>query len=137
MNTTEWRPVPGWEGLYEVSDDGQVRAPGKMDSRGRWRKPRVLAGSRQSEGYLGVILCRNGKPYNRRVHQLVAEAFLGPRPDGQLVRHLNSDPTDNRLCNLAYGTNSENAQDRALCDATRRRAKAISDAYWSAISASR
>jgi hypothetical protein len=49
---------------------------------------------------------------NRRVHQLVAEAFHGSRPDGLVIRHLDGDKMNNRATNLRYGTSSENAQDR-------------------------
>jgi hypothetical protein len=45
------------------------------------------------------------------VHSLVILAFVGPRPDGEQVRHLNGNPADNRLTNLAYGTQSQNQQD--------------------------
>jgi hypothetical protein len=48
---------------------------------------------------------------HRTVHSLMAEAFIGPRPDGQEVRHLNGQPADNRIENLTYGSKSENAYD--------------------------
>lgn len=48
----------------------------------------------------------------RQVHAIVAETYLGPRPDGMEVRHLNGDSLDNRVCNLVYGTHADNMQDR-------------------------
>lgn len=94
----EWRAVPGYEGKYEVSDDGQVRS---------LRRNITLRAATTPLGYKYVALC--GK--TRRVHQLVLEGFVGPRPDGLITRHLNGKPGDNRLENLAYGTMKENAAD--------------------------
>ena len=50
--------------------------------------------------------------HTRLVHRLVLEAFVGPRPEGMVARHLNGDPGDNRLENLAWGTQSENNYDK-------------------------
>jgi hypothetical protein len=46
------------------------------------------------------------------VHKLICEAFLGPKPDGLITRHLDGDPTNNKLSNLAYGTHKENEEDK-------------------------
>lgn len=64
--------------------------------------------------YFQVLLYPGGgqKRLSRKVHSLVAEAFLGPRPAHLVVRHLNGNNKDNRLENLVYGTHAENAQDR-------------------------
>ena len=56
-------------------------------------------------------LSRKGSVSKRRVAHLVAEAFLGDRPAGTVLRHLNDNPADNRVVNLAYGTHSENRYD--------------------------
>lgn len=121
MNVQEtWLPVVGWEDLYEVSDQGRVRSLDreiemsssrtrafKMVKRGRVLSPIFSAGY----SYPRVQLCRDGVVARRRVHRLVAEAFLGPRPDGMYVCHWNDDPTDNRLANLRYATPSQNSYD--------------------------
>jgi hypothetical protein len=111
----EWRAIPGYEGLYEVSDQGRVRSLDRdwgPDSRGR-RRPRrgkMLRPSTAS-GYPVVVLAGRS---TRSVHSLVAEAFLGPRPSGLVVRHLNGDYLDPRAENLAYSTRKENAADMYL-----------------------
>ena len=97
----EWRPVVGYEGLYEVSDQGRVRS---LIS-GRILRP----ATRRLSGHKHVMLCRPSQV--GLVHQLVAAAFLGPRPDGAETRHLNGDSGDNRAANLQYGTRSENTED--------------------------
>ncbi len=120
-----WLPVVGYEGLYEVSSHGRVRSldrprPQQAVGRGMWpRKGRILKLRRDSRtGYLTVGLSAHGKQTTRKVHALVAEAFIGPRPKGQYVRHGSADKTDNRACNLCYGTPAENSAD-ALRDGTR------------------
>lgn len=101
----QWRPIPGHEGRYDVSDQGQVRS--WLPWRGE-PVPRLLTHCPDERGYPRVRMA--GK--TPRVHQLVAAAFLGPRPDGQEVRHLDGDETNPRLSNLAYGTPSQNNRDR-------------------------
>jgi hypothetical protein len=112
-----WLPVPGFEGLYEVSDQGRARSlPHRVKihhgatrlSPGRVLKP----GPASKYGHLRVTLCREHETYPIQVHQLVMLAFVGPCPDGMEVRHLDSNPANNALSNLTYGTRAENAQDR-------------------------
>lgn len=113
-----WRAIPGYEGMYEVSDCGNVRSierdcphPLKKEKVQR-RKGKLIAPGRSSKyGHLKVGLCKNGKRSSHHVHQLVLAAFVGPRPKNMEVRHLNGNPSDNRLVNLAYGTRKENAED--------------------------
>lgn len=104
--TEEWRPVVGFEGLYEVSDQGRVRSAPRPKTRGGLLRP----GGHRS-GHLHVVLSRAGRVCTRQVHRLVLEAFTGPCPEGQECRHLNGDPADNRHVNLCWGTRSENVQD--------------------------
>ena len=120
----KWLPVVGFEGKYSVSDQGRVRSESRyvrclsgspknpVESR-RLLRQRILKVT-MSSGYPKVALGKSakGEDRGRRVHTLVAEAFIGPRPDGHYVRHLNDDPCDNWLENLAYGTPEQNQQDR-------------------------
>lgn len=116
----EWRSVVGWEGLYEVSDLGRVRSLDRTISnplpsgtvRSQRIKGRILTpGIAKAGGYGYVNLTRNARQTSRHVHRLVMDAFVGPLPSGLHTRHLNGDPTDSRLVNLAYGTPLENARD--------------------------
>lgn len=107
----EWRPVVGFEGVYEVSSFGRVSrqgvAPGVRPST-RSDGRRILKASPANHGYPQVGLSREGKKKNVPVHWLVAEAFLGPRTE--TVDHINGDRTDNRVVNLRYLSRSENAR---------------------------
>lgn len=114
-STTErWAPIPGYEGYYDVSDMGRVKSLARVVVRNNgWLLPvreRILAGG-ISDGYHTVILARNGAKRNTATHRAVMLAFVGPRPDGMCIRHLNGNSTDNRLSNLTYGTPAENSQD--------------------------
>jgi hypothetical protein len=73
---------------------------------------RALASHKDAHGYLRVSLVVGGKRIHRMAHALVCEAFHGPRPDGQEVRHLDGSRDNNAPSNLAWGTKSENAKDR-------------------------
>lgn len=109
-----WRPCVGFEGLYEVSDQGRVRSvlrvvknrgSGLMNS----RKGMLRRQEKTWNGYMRVPLSKNGKAYKRLVHRLVASAFVKGR--GRVVRHKNGQRDDNRATNLMWGTHSDNAQD--------------------------
>lgn len=112
----EWRPVVGFEGLYEVSNHGRVRslarlvpARGQADHpvRARMRKLALTA-----NGYLSVSLWKKNKHHGIFVHVLVLEAFTHPRPPGMQVAHWDGVRTNNRLENLRWATRSENERDR-------------------------
>ncbi len=107
-----WRDVPGWEGLYQVSDQGRVRSLDRAARRGRVLKP-CRRGFRLA--YHAVSLYRAGKRTIAYVHITAALAFLGPQPTPQHeVAHGNGDPTNNRLINLRWATPAENAADKVL-----------------------
>lgn len=107
-----WRPVVGYEGVYEVSDLGGVRALPKVDAQGGRRKMRVFKPSKMDAwGHLGVKLRRDGVIKSRYVHQLVLEAFAGPRPAGFVACHWNDIPNDNRLANLRWAPPAANRAD--------------------------
>lgn len=113
-----WRDIPGYEGVYQVSDMGRVKSLERviMRSNGipRLIRERMLALSPSNkQGHLSANLSVDGVLRPRKVHSLVMLAFVGPRPAGCEIRHLNSNHTDNRLCNLSYGTKSENMIDAA------------------------
>lgn len=110
MELEIWKPIPGFEGIYEVSSTGRVRSlPRVVTERGgRMRKmPGVtLKPGPSQSGHVSVVLGRNRGSFG--VHRLVMLGFKGPCPDGMEVLHKNHTPNDNRLNNLKYGTRSEN-----------------------------
>lgn len=122
-----WRTVPGYDGLYEVSDQGAVRSLNYHQT----GKRRELKGRKVSVGYEQVILCRDGVQKNKLVHRLVWEAFNGPIPDGKEIDHINGVKNDNRLVNLRVVTPIENVNNPITrtrhLEANKRKAQ---DAKW-------
>ena len=94
-----WKPVLGYEVLYEVSDQGRVR-----NNRGLILKDRFKTPMR----YRYVVLCKKEKS----ISSLVLETFISPRPPKMVVRHLNGNAQDDRLYNLTWGTQSDNILDK-------------------------
>jgi hypothetical protein len=107
-----WRPIPGWEGLYEASSLGRVRSLPR-DRNGRTYGGRLLTAVLNPR-YYAVRLRDSGTGRSRSesVHALVAAAFLGPRPKGMVVRHGPGGCLDNSIANLSYGTQQENIYDK-------------------------
>lgn len=110
-----WKPVVGHEALYEVSSEGRVRSTERVIVTGvaTWVAPaKILAqtvGGR-ALNYKRVML--SSPKRHAYVHHLVAESFIGPRPDGMLVCHSNDDGFDNRRVNIYYGSSEDNQLDR-------------------------
>lgn len=106
-----WKFILGRDD-YEVSSLGRVRsyrAPG--GARGLLSEPRLVSPWLARNGYPMVTLA--GRPRSKRyVHHLVAEAFLGPRPNGLDVAHWDGTKTNNALANLRYATKAENMADK-------------------------
>lgn len=98
--TERWAPVPGHP-LHQVSTYGRVKNP----------KGKLIGKPNHVRGYVRVSLPGGDV---RLVHQVVLEAFVGPRPTGHQSRHLNGIPTDNRLSNLRWGTAAENVADQFI-----------------------
>ena len=119
-----WHPVVGYEGLYEVSNQGRVRSVDRWityrNGDKHLHKGRLLSVYTNRGGYLAVKLYKDNKMANWMVHTLVAYAFLGPRPKDMQVRHGVFGQKVNTPENLSYGTRLENAED-ALRDGTRAR----------------
>lgn len=104
----QWKPISGYEGLYEVSNLGRVKSFDHIDKIGRLHKGRVLKPAKDGGGYPFVNLFKNGVSSQKKVHQLVAEAFLGKRPNGYEVNHIDENKSNNSCDNLEYVTRHDN-----------------------------
>ena len=107
----EWKPIKGFEGLYSVSNFGNVKALERVvENNGglQHKHERILKPNYNGANRGGVVLCKNGKTYPRAVHRLVAEAFI-PNPDGKpVVDHIDTNVRNNHVDNLRWATVREN-----------------------------
>lgn len=114
--TEVWKDIPGYEGKYQASDEGNIRSVAKrlrfVSKKGNesWRQtqPKIIAQQTINSGYNIVHLHSDNLRRAVTVHALVAGSFLGPRPEGLDVNHKNANKTDNRLANLEYVTRTKN-----------------------------
>ena len=98
----QWKPIEGFEGVYEVSSWGNIRNA----------KEEHLKVYKNFKGYLRVDLFKNGKRFHKRVNRLVAEAFI-PNPDNlPQVNHKDGNKENNSFTNLEWVTDEENKAHR-------------------------
>lgn len=113
-----WKPILGYEGLYDISNYGNVRSYPKLVKCGK-SGHRMMGGKLLNPGnqpstygnYKYVTLCDNrSQKHNYLVHRLVAQAFI-PNPENKpQVNHIDGNPSNNRFTNLEWATNAENGK---------------------------
>lgn len=108
------KDVKDYEGFYQVSNFGRVK---------RVTTDRILKSNMTSKGYLLVKLCKNSIKSNKRIHRLVAEAFIPNSENKPYINHIDEDKTNNHVSNLEWVTAKENSNHGTLNE---RISKAIS-----------
>lgn len=117
IHEEEWRWIPEYEGMYAVSNYGEVYAVDRV-VKGKNNTTRCIKGHMKklhinSNGYLSTMLYKDNK-YGRRsdVHYFVAKAFIGPVPEGMEICHNNGDRLDPSAWGLRYDSRLANQADR-------------------------
>ncbi len=100
-----WREIPGYDGDYFASDKGRILSLCRNEP--RILKPFICSNEGNRTGYYYVEI----RGQKQRVHRLVALAFLENPEDKPVVHHIDGNPLNNTLKNLAYATYAENAQE--------------------------
>lgn len=111
-----WRAIAGYEGFYEVSNAGRVRSLPRVVAYGGSRigtSATLPGGLLTPHGKLYPIvrLAKDGHKTSFNIHQLVLEAFVGPRPEGYVACHCDGDRFNNSVGNLRWDTVTENNRD--------------------------
>ena len=101
----------GYEEVYEASTHGRIRSLDRINHRGARIKGRILKPGWDGR-YLVVTLCKDGVSQARRVHLVVAEAFLGEKPLHLVTCHYDGDSRNNHLDNLRFDTPEANMADQ-------------------------
>ncbi len=111
-----WLPVVGYEGLYQVSDQGRVWSEPRWSAKGkqgrRLLRGRILRPLFHSRGYPKYCLCKDGVQRQHSAHTLVLTAFVGPCPPDMEACHEHNDVTNCTLANLRWDTHGNNLRDR-------------------------
>lgn len=120
----QWKAIPGFEGSYEISNFGSVRSLERHVERGgpngttHYVQGGLMTPQRHNKGYRKVSLSGT----NYFIHRLVLLTFIGPAPaDKPQTRHLDGDPTNNRLTNLRWACQAENEDDKRYSGTYHRR----------------
>ena len=121
----EWRDISGYEGLYQVSNTGEVRSLDRITTGNRRRKikGKPIKQSKTTTGYWKVELCKDGKARSKKVHRLVAGAFIDNPENKPNINHKDNNPLNNNVDNLEWCTQAENVVHAYMIGATKQSKK--------------
>ena len=103
-----WKDVPGYEGLYQISNFGNVKSLERIDNSNHFHEEKILKQKIFRNGYWYVNLSKDGKHHNYHVHRIVAKLFVKNSLNKPQVNHIDGDKTNNNVNNLEWVTMSEN-----------------------------
>lgn len=117
-----WKDVPGYEGLYQVSNYGRILSLARVDPHGHKRKSRIITHKKPSAhlGYPFVILSKYDVKKHFGIHRIVLIAFVGPPPAGTESCHNDGNKDNCTLDNLRWDTKANNTKDKLLHGTDRR-----------------
>lgn len=110
-NKEFWKPIDGFENIYEISNIGNVKSLERsISDHGGFRlvRERILRPGKNRRGYTTVLLNSYGKSHTRYVHRLVIQAFIPNLENKRTVNHKDGIKSNNKIDNLEWATDSEN-----------------------------
>lgn len=108
----EFRKIKSLNFLYEIREDGRILRNAKSK-----KQIKIILDKHHSEtGYYAAFICRKGKVKRLMIHALVAECWLGDKPDGMEIDHIDRNAHNNHYSNLRYVNHSEQMKNRVLSD---------------------
>ena len=120
-----WKDVAEYEGFYKVSNKGNVYSVGRVSSQGKKCGGLTLKPRNHRDGYLQVMLCKNGIRKNKLIHRLVAEAFI-PNPESlPEVNHIDEVKGNNNIENLEWCTGKYNSNHGTRNERARKKVRAV------------
>lgn len=105
-----WKDIVGYEGRYQVSDQGRVKSLARQDRNGHFRDERILNQQKRNRGYMCVHLSKDSNTKWFLVHRLVASAFVPQSEGNEIVNHIDNNPSNNKASNLEWTTYKGNMQ---------------------------
>ena len=111
-NNEIWKDILGFEGLYQISNYGNVKSCKRLVNAiygsQRFVNERLLSLGKDKDGYLMAVLCQNGTKKTVKIHRLVADAFINKIDGKNLVNHIDLDKSNNIFSNLEWVSSLEN-----------------------------
>lgn len=101
MNKEIWKDIKGYEGLYQISNFGNVKSLPKCAGRSK-RKEKLITAHLDKDGYLRVSLCKNNKVSYKGIHKLIAEAFIPNLNNYNQINHKDENKVNNNIDNLEW-----------------------------------
>lgn len=106
------KDIPGYEGFYQAKSNGSIiSVPRKIQmwhGGFYWTKHKIKISSKDTDGNLIVCISKNGKQITITVHKLISLTFIGERPDGYVICHIDGNKNNNNVANIKYTTPREN-----------------------------